>query len=161
MTAAVLAASALVAAGAGGIYAQEQRTARQPVAPISMHEAVADASAALPDGGRDYRMTAAQLEPSSRHYVFTAPNGGSFGSDSAQECLYVPPLPPLRFLTTCRYYPVWVVAFSSPDCEVIVSINALTGRFAGGGAGWSGRPADCGLNPPLPPATGWFVPTWG
>lgn len=155
--AAVLAGTALVAAGVGGVYAQEQRVASQPVAPISMSEAVRDAMPALPDNGRHYRMTAAQLEPSSRHYVFTTPSGGSFGSDSTQECLFIPPFPPLRILTTCRYYPVWVVAFSGSGCEAIVAINAYSGRFAGGG---SGGDTSCSLNPPVPPATPWFEPAW-
>jgi hypothetical protein len=36
----------------------------------------------------------------------------------------IPPLPPLPFLTPCRYYPVWVVALTSQACDTVVAINA-------------------------------------
>ena len=151
----VLALSALL--GASFEAAQVTRMANERTTTITMEEAVRDASATLPANGLGYQMTAAQLEPTSRHFTFTSPTGGSFDEDQAQECLVIPPLP--RLPLPCRYYPVWVVSFSNDSCTAIVAINALTGRFAGGSMGGDSA---CALSPfSLEAPAPWFKPSWG
>ena len=142
--------------------------ASKPSAPISEQEAVADARRELPNDGAGYTVVATKLEASSKHIDFIAPNGQGFGEDQVKECLVIPPIPPLPFLTPCRYYPVWVVALSNQTCDVVIAINALTGRFGGGGAGSKGsapstsNPSDsCEISPSGDATTPtWFQPMW-
>lgn len=164
----LLALAVLLAMGGMVVAANTQRVASQPSKPISEQEAVADAMRALPNNGAGYTVLATQLEPSSRHFDFSGPNGQRFGEDQAKECLVIPPLPPLPFLTPCRYYPVWVVVLSSQTCDVVVAINALTGRFGGAGANYrgdaqssSGAPGSCEISPGGGDASpGWWQPVW-
>jgi len=152
----------LLALGGMVVAADTERAASIPSKPISEQEAVADAMRQLPNNGAGYTVVATQLEPSSSHFDFVGPNGQRVGRDEGKECLVIPPLPPLPFLTPCRYYPVWVVALSSQTCDVVIEINALTGRFGGGGG--SG-PSTCasaispggGATTPDP----WWQPVWG
>jgi hypothetical protein len=153
LLAAMLAALALLVLGA-----QTERAAHQSATPISRQQAISYAIQMLPDRGRGYELTVAELEPTSKHFDFTSPSGNRFSEDAVQECLVFPPLPPLAFLRQCRYYPVWVVSFSNRACETVITINALSGRFGGGGSGGRGA---CGLNPPPVPDHRWFQPTWG
>jgi len=139
------------------LSAQTERAAHQPASPISRQQAISYAIQMLPDRGRGYELTVAELEPTNKHFDFASPSGKRFSEDAVQECLVFPPLPPLPFLTQCRYYPVWVVTFSNQACETVITINALSGRFGGGGSGGRGA---CGLNPPPVPDHHWFQPTW-
>ncbi len=133
---------------------------------ISQEAAIADAMKQLPNGGAGYHVLKAELEPSSKHFQFVGPDGSRFGEDDSRECLFIPPLPPLPWLTPCRYYPVWVVALSSPTCNATIAINAFTGRFDGGGTAVpSTAPASssigtCDLTPEAPSGT-WFQASWG
>lgn len=156
-------ASAVLALGAVVLFATTYGAAADTAGraePITQSEAIADAMKQLPNGGTGYRVLEAQLEPSSKHFEFVGPNGMELGEDQVQECLVIPPIPRLPLFTVCRYYPVWVVAFSSPTCNADVAINAYTGRFAGGGSG-SGTASfeQCQLVPESPTIT-WFQPTW-
>jgi hypothetical protein len=158
----------LLAVGGVVVAADAQSVGSRPSSPISEPEAVADAMRQLPNNGAGYTIEAVQLEPSSSHFDFSGPNGQGFGEDQVKECLVIPPLPPLPFLTPCRYYPVWVVALSSQTCDVVIAINALTGRFGGGGAGSrasaqsTSSPVDsCAFSPDAGPTTpGWLQPGW-
>jgi hypothetical protein len=158
----------LLALGGMVVAADTQWAASRPSSPISESEAVADAMRQLPNNGAGYTMEAAQLEPSSRHFEFSGPNGQGFGEDQVKECMVIAPLPPLPFLTPCRYYPVWVVALSNQTCDVVIAINALTGRFGGGGTGYRGSAQStssavdsCGFNPGGGASTpGWWQPVW-
>lgn len=130
----------------------------QPIKAISRADAIALASPSLPDDGRGYAVTAAELEPTDQHFVFTSPSGGTFGGDDSQECAVFPPLPPLPFWKICRYYPLWVIDFSREGCEIIVAINADTGRFEGGSE--VGDPSTCGSIRPTAPSPPLFQLTW-
>jgi hypothetical protein len=124
---------------------------------ISEQEAIADAMKALPANGAGYRVVVAQLEPSSKHFEFSSANGQQFGEDQVRECLVLPLVGKVPFLSPCRYYPLWVVALSSQTCDVDIAINALTGRFGGGGD-------DCEVSPFSPGGggtTSWWQPVWG
>jgi hypothetical protein len=84
-----------------------------------------------------------------------------------KECLVVPPLPPLPFISPCRYYPVWVVALTNGGCDATVAINAFTGRFGGAGIGFRGstQPGSPSSGCDLVPGGGdsetrWFQPQW-
>jgi hypothetical protein len=90
--------------------------------PISEQEAVADARKALADGGAGYTVVATHFEPTSKHFDYSFADSQGFGEDQVRECLVIPPLPPLPFLTPCRYYPCgwWssgarVAMWSSPS----------------------------------------------
>jgi hypothetical protein len=155
----------LLALGAVVVAADTQRAASEPSKPISEQEAIADAMRQLPNNGAGYKVVATQLEPSSQHFDFLGPNGERVGEDQVKECLVIPPLPPLPFLTPCRYYPVWVVALSSQTCNVDIEINALTGRFGGGGGGsapsTSGASGSCEISPSgEATAPIWWQPFW-
>jgi hypothetical protein len=159
----------LLALGGMVAAADTERAASIPSKPISEHEAVADAMRQLPNNGAGYTVVATQLEPSSSHFDFVGPNGQEVGEDQVRECLVIPPLPPLPFLTPCRYYPVWVVALSSRTCEVVIEINALTGRFGGaGGTNGGSAPStssasdSCAISPGGGATTPtWWQPVWG
>jgi len=121
---------------------------------ISEQEAIAAAMKALPANGLGYQVAAVQLEPSSEHFEFSTVGGNQFGEDQVRECLVMPPLPPLPFLTPCRYYPVWVVAVSSQTCDEVIAINAHTGRFGGAGG-------NCEISPGGgDTTTSWWQATW-
>jgi hypothetical protein len=158
----------LVALGGMVVAADTARVASKPSQPISEKEAIAAAMHDLPNNGAGYTLVAVQLESSSKHFDFSGPNGQGFGEDEVKECLVIPPLPPLPFLTPCRYYPVWVVALSTQTCSVVVAINALTGRFGGAGAGYQGgaQPNStasdpCGISPGGGGTTpSWWQPVW-
>jgi len=150
----VVTAAILLALGVVVVAADTQQAASAPSRPISEQEAITDAMHQLPNDAAGYTVVATQLEPSSSHFDFSGPNGQRFGEDQAKECLVIPPLPPLPFLTPCRYFPVWVVALSTQRCDVVIAINAHTGGF--GGAGESYRGTDqatstafdsCGITP--------------
>jgi hypothetical protein len=155
--------------GAVIVIADSERVASRPSKPISEQEAITDAMHQLPNNGAGYTLVAVQFEPSSKHFDFSGPNGQGFGEDEVKECLVIPPLPPLPFVTPCRYYPVWVVALSNQTCKVVIAINALTGRFGGaGGEGYAGdaQPTStaaesCGIEPGSgSTAPGWWEPVW-
>ncbi len=164
LTAGVAAVLALVAVIAMTATYSAGSTLASEASPISQEAAVADALRQLPNNGAGYRVVKVELEPSSKHFDFQAPNGDDMGQDGVTECLVIPPLPRLPLITFCRYYPVWVVALSSPSCEVIIGINAYTGRFAGGGtatSSFSSSSGDqCALTPEAPDVN-WFQPMWG
>lgn len=161
---------ALLAVGAIVAVASTYREASSRTwEPITAQEAIADAVKTLPDNGAAYSLVAVQFEPSSQYFQFSDARGQGFGEDQVQECLVIPPLPPLPFLTPCRYYPVWVVDLTSQRCTVVIAINALTGRFGGAGTGYggtaqpiSGPPDSCAITPgggdTVPR---WWQPTWG
>ena len=140
--------------GATAVLANAQRVAGDSAGPISEQEAIADAMKALPADGAGYRVVAVQLEPSSEHFEFSTVDGQRFGEDQVRECLVIPPLPPLPFLTPCRYYPVWVVAVSTQTCEMVIAINAHTGRFGGGGGSCEISPGGGDIT------TTWWQATW-
>lgn len=162
---AFLAAIAVAAVGgiavAAGTYREEAKASK----PISNREAIADAMKQLPNNGAAYTVVAVELEPTSKHFEYSGANG-RFGGDLAQECLRIPPLPPLPFLSPCRYYPVWVVDLTSQSCDVTIAINALSGRFAGAGTGYrgvlpiSGSVENCLIRPGSASET-WWEPVWG
>src|SRR6202035_3452331 len=128
----LLSVIALLVAGALAVAAGTYREAsRQPVL-ISGAQATADAMKALPNQGTGFTVVTVQLEPTSKHFEFTAPGGQGLGEDQVQECLVVPPLPRLPLITPCRYYPVWVVVVTNQGCDAAIAINAFTGRFGGG-----------------------------
>lgn len=164
----LVALAVLLAMGGMVVAANTQRVASQPSKPISEQDAVTDAMRALPNNGAGYTVLETQLEPSSRHFDFSGPNG-RYGEDQVKECLVIPPLPPLPFLTPCRYYPVWVVVLSSQACDVVIEINALTGRFGGAGGGSRGdtqsgsaAPDSCEISPGAgDESPGWWQPVWG
>jgi hypothetical protein len=162
----------LLALGGMVVAADTERAASIPSKPISEQEAVADAMRQLPNNGAGYTVVATQLEPSSSHFDFVGPNGQRVGRDQGKECLVIPPLPPLPFLTRCRYYPVWVVALSSQTCdvEIEIEINALTGRFGGAGGTYGGSAPStssasdsCAISPGGGATTPdpWWQPVWG
>lgn len=164
----LLTAAILLALGVVVVAADTQTAASAPSKPISEQEAIADAMHQLANNGAGYTVVATQLEPSSSHFKFTGPNGQGFGEDEAKECLVIPPLPPLPFLTPCRYYPVWVVALSTQACDVVIAINAHTGRFGGAGSDYRGTPpantidfGNCGITPGGGGANlSWWQPGW-
>ncbi len=138
----------------------------KPSKPISEQEAIADAMRKLSNNGAGYTVVATQLEPSSSHFDFVAPNGQGVGEDKVKECLVIPPIPPLPFLP-CRDYPVWVVALSGPTCDVIIEINALTGRFGGSGTAGGSPPSTSAASDSCAISTGggatapnWWQPFW-
>jgi len=158
-----LAAALLLTASGIVVVASTQHEASRPTQPISRQQAIVNAMSHLANHGAGFTVVAARLAPSSSHVDYTAPNGQGFGIDGAQECLVIPPLPPLPFLTPCRDFPVWLVALSSPNCDVIIAVNAHTGRFAGGGASnqgpglsTSGALDGC----PIDPGAGEAAPVW-
>jgi hypothetical protein len=164
----VVALITLLAFGGMFVAADAYLVASAPSTQISEKEAVADAKRGLPNNGADYKVVATELEPSSDHFNFTAPNGDGFGEDQVKECIIIPPLPPLPFLP-CRNFPVWVVAFSGKTCDVVIAINALTGRFEGAGGGSAagvqptpGPLGNCGISPGQGPTTSpvWWQPIW-
>jgi hypothetical protein len=144
------------------VGADMERVALGPAEPISEQQAITDAMHQLPDDGAGYTLIAVQFEPSSKHFNFSGPNGSVFGEDDVKECLVMPPLPPLPFLTPCRYYPVWVVALSNPTCDVVIAINAHTGRFGGAGTGYRGDslPNAAGSDRCLSAGGGASAPDW-
>lgn len=151
----VLALGAIVVAG------DTYWATSKPSKPISEKEAVADAMRTLPNNGAGYTVVATQLEPSSSHFDFVGPNGQGVGEDQVKECLVIPPLPPLPFMP-CRDYPVWVVALSGQTCDVIIEINALTGRFGGGGTVGGSAPSTSGVSDScaISPGGGSTTPSW-
>jgi hypothetical protein len=158
----------LLVLGGMAVAADAFLAASQPPKQISEKEAVADAMRQLPNNGAGYTVAATQLEPGGSPFDFTGPSGQGFGEDKAKECLIIPPLPPLPFLP-CRDYPVWVVALSSQNCDVIIAINGFTGRFGGAGVGYRAGaqatpgPSDsCGITPGggTTTAPGWWQPVW-
>jgi hypothetical protein len=164
----LVALTILLAVGGMVVAADAYLAASAPSKPISEKEAVADAMRELPNNGAGYKVVATQLEPSSDHFNFTAPNGQGFGEDQVKECIIIPPLPPLPFLP-CRNFPVWVVALSGQTCDVVIAINGLTGRFEGAGAGYAGgaQPTpgasdSCGISPGGGETTApvWWQPVW-
>jgi hypothetical protein len=166
----VLVVVTLLAVGAIVAMASTYREASSRASePISAQEATADAMKMLPNNGAAYTLVAVQLEPTSQHFEFSDASRQGFGEDHAQECLVIPPLPPLPFLTPCRYYPVWVVDLTSQDCNVVIAINALTGRFGGGGNGYRGTaqpisaaPDSCAISPGGGDAgPRWWEASWG
>jgi hypothetical protein len=159
----VLSVITLLVAGALAVAAGTYREASQQPVVISRAQATADAMKALPDNGAGFIVVAVQLEPSSKHFDFVGAGGQRFGEDQTKECLVIPPLPPLPFISPCRYYPVWVVAVTNQGCSAAIAINAFTGRFGGGGVGSDGSPsAGCDLVPGAgEPETNWFQPRWG
>ena len=137
-----------------------------PEQPISREAATAAALKLLPSGGVGFTLVEVQFEASSRHFRFTGAKGQGFGEDGVRECLAIPPLPPLPVLSPCRYYPVWVVDLTSPDCDVVIAINAYSGRFGGGGVSYSGSgeslsgpPDSCAMTPDAP-AQAWWRAAW-
>jgi hypothetical protein len=122
--------------------------------PISEQEAVADARKALADGGAGYTVVATHFEPTSKHFDYSFADSQGFGEDQVRECLVIPPLPPLPFLTPCRYYPVWLVELRSESSDVVIAINARTGCFGGGGG--AGIVPGGGDSEPS-----WWQPVWG
>ena len=155
----LLCLAALLAAGTIAVAAGAYREASQKPVPISDSQATAKAMKALPNNGAGFTVVALQLEPSSKHFDFMGANGQGFGEDQVQECLAIPPLGPLPFISPCRYYPVWVVVVTKQGCAAAIAINAFTGRFGGAGGG------DCALA--IIPGGGaesqtrWFQPEWG
>lgn len=163
-----VALTALLALGGMFAAADAYLVASAPSKQISENEAVAAAKRELPNNGANYKVVATELEPSSDHFNFTAPNGQGFGEDQVKECIIIPPLPPLPFFP-CRNFPVWVVAFSGQTCDVVIAINGLTGRFEGAGGGSTGgvqptpgQPDNCGISPGQGPTTSpvWWQPIW-
>ncbi len=164
----LVALTTLLVVGGMVVAADAYLAASAPSKSISEKEAIADAMRELPNNGAGYKVVATQLEPSSGHFNFTAPDGQSLGGDQVRECIIIPPLPPLPFLP-CRNFPVWVVALSGQPCDVVIAINALTGRFEGAGAGSTGGaqatpgPSDsCGISPGQGATTSpvWWQPIW-
>ena len=121
--------------GAIAVAADSYREASSKPVPISGAQATANAMKALANNGVGFTVVALQLEPSSKHFDAAVPSG-RFGEDQVKECLVIPPLPPLPFISPCRYYPVWIVALTNGGCDVTIAINAFTGRFGGGGVGF-------------------------
>jgi hypothetical protein len=161
-------AAIFLALGVVVVVADTQTAASAPSKAISEQEAIADAMHQLPNNAAGYTVVATQLEPTSSHFDFSGPNGQRFGEDQVKECLVIPPLPPLPFLTPCRYFPVWVVALSTPTCDVVIAINAHTGRFGGAGASYRGSDQatstagdSCGITPGGAGTTlSWWQPGW-
>ena len=158
----------LLVLGGMVVAAEAFMATSQPPQQISEKEAVADAMRQLPNDGAGYTVGATQLEASGSPFDFTGPSGLAFGKDKAKECLIIPPLPPLPFLP-CRDYPVWVVALSSQNCDVIIAINGFTGRFGGAGAlsraGAQATPSpsdSCGISAGGGESTapGWWQAAW-
>ncbi len=151
------------AAALAGTVRDASSTSEQP---ISREAATAAALKLLPNGGAGFTLVEAQFEASSRHFQFTGAKGQGFGEDGVRECLSIPPLPPLPFLSPCRYYPVWVVDFTSRDCDVVIAINAYSGRSGGAGVSKSGSgeslsgpPDSCAMTPDAPAQT-WWRASW-
>jgi hypothetical protein len=162
----LLSVTMLSVVGAIAVAADTYREASSKPVPISGAQATANAMKALPNNGAGFTVVALQLEPSSEHFDAAVPNG-RFGEDQVKECLVVPPLPPLPFISPCRYYPVWVVALTNGGCDATVAINAFTGRFGGAGIGFRGstQPGSPSSGCDLVPGGGdsetrWFQPQW-
>lgn len=105
----------------------------------------ADAMRTLSNNGAGYTVVATQFEPSISHFDFVGPNGQGASEGQVKECLTIPPQPPVPS-QPCRDNPRWVVAQSGRRFDVVIPINALTGRFGGGGTVGGSAPSTSGAS---------------